>query len=127
MKNEDEKFLSQLIQRYKICRGIENCHAALESLINNTIGFANIKLNVGKDNPLSVMEMLCMTILAIGKNPDRCADLLCISVKTVTTYEKRIRTKLGAGNRTNAFYLAQIRGFISVVPSKCESEKSIIK
>lgn len=57
-------------------------------------------------NPLSLREMLCLLLLASGKNPPRCADILNISVNSVITYETRIRKKLGARTRTEALFLA---------------------
>jgi DNA-binding CsgD family transcriptional regulator len=50
--------------------------------------------------------MICLLLLASGKNPPRCADILNISVNSIMTYEMRIRKKLGAKNRTQALFLA---------------------
>lgn len=66
-------------------------------------------------NPLSLREMLCLVLLASGKNPPRCADLLNISPTSVMTYELRIRKKLKARNRTQAFFLALRYGYFKLV------------
>lgn len=72
-----------------------------------------LRLKLSSENPLTLREMTCLILLAMGKSPPQCADLLGISVRSVTTYEERIRKKLGARNRTHAFYLASIRGYFS--------------
>lgn len=66
-------------------------------------------------NPLSLREMVCLVLLASGKNPPRCADLLNISTTSVMTYELRIRKKLKARNRTQAFFLALLHGYFKLV------------
>ncbi len=66
-------------------------------------------------NPLTYREMVCMVLLAIGKNPDQCADIMGISTSSVLTYEKRVRDKLGARNRVHAFYMAIRCGYLKVI------------
>lgn len=79
---------------------------AIEELCLGIAQITKIKPNVSANNPLSLREMTCLILLAIGMNPARCADLLNISIHSLSTYEDRIRKKLGARNRTHAFYLA---------------------
>ena len=75
-------------------------------------------LEIAKDaqngNPLTPREMSCLMLLATGKNPEQCADLLKITYSSVVTYEKRIRQKLGAMNRAHAVYIAISRGFVKI-------------
>lgn len=68
-----------------------------------------------KDNPLTPREMSCLMLLATGKSPEQCGDLLNITYSSVVTYEKIIRQKLGARNRVNAFYTAICRGYLKVI------------
>lgn len=102
--------LQELIRQYKLS---EDDKSLLELVIANIVYISKLRPNM-KDKLLSPMELLCLILLTIGKNPDQCADLMGISVKTVRTYEQRARKKLGARNRTNALYLAQINGYISI-------------
>lgn len=71
--------------------------------------------NTKANNPLSLREMLCLLLLAMGKNPDRCADILNLTHHSVMTYEKRIRKKLEAKTRTHAFFIALQRGYFEVI------------
>lgn len=88
---------------------------SIELLCTGIARITQIKPNVSENNPLSVREMVCLILLAIGMNPAKCADLLNISPNSVATYEERIRRKLGAYNRTHAFYLATTRNYILFV------------
>lgn len=76
--------------------------------------YAGMTIDHSANNPLTVREMTCLILLANGKNPDQCADLLGISKRSVTTYEQRLREKLGAKNRTHALYLAASYGYIKL-------------
>lgn len=106
-----EKVLYDLIRTYKLSRNKD----VLEFLIACLVYVSKIKPNLTESNPLNLMEMLCMILLAIGKNPARCADFLGVSENSVKTYEQRMRKKLGAKNRLHAFYIAQRKGLLSVV------------
>ena len=79
---------------------------------------SNTNLEIAEDvqdeNPLTPREMSCLMLLATGKNPEQCADLLNITYASVVTYEKRIRQKLGARNRAHALYLVISRGFVKI-------------
>jgi len=81
------------------------------SLSNNHF---EIVPDMRKGNPLTAREMECLMLLAAGKSPEQCADLLNISYSSVITYEKRIRHKLGARNRVNAFYKAIYKGYLKI-------------
>lgn len=112
-QNDKEKVLLELINKVKrIGRSIPS--EMENQLIACFAYISKIRPNPGPDNPLSMRQMLCVILLAIGKNLERSADLLEISPKTVRTYEKQIRKKLGAINRTHAFYLALINSYITV-------------
>jgi DNA-binding CsgD family transcriptional regulator len=78
------------------------------------IGHLQIVHNLRKDNPLTAREMTCLMLLATGKNPEQCADLLNITYSSVLTYEKRIRQKLGVRNRVQAFYTALCKGYLKI-------------
>lgn len=88
---------------------------AVEELCLGIAQITKIKPNVSENNPLSLREMTCLILLAIGMNPARCSDLLNISINSLSTYEDRIRKKLGATNRTHAFYLASLHNYILFV------------
>lgn len=113
-KNDKDKTLLELISKIKrIDQSIPLSEA--ENLLIACIAYiSKIRPNPCPENPLSVIETLCIILLAIGKNPERSADLLGISPKTIRTYEQRIRDKLGARNRTHAFYLALTKGYITI-------------
>jgi len=85
--------------------------------LNTHLSMGHLKIipEVSENNPLTMREMTCLILLAAGKNPDQCADLLNITYSSVTTYEKRIRQKLGARNRAHAFYVALHKGFLKVI------------
>lgn len=87
----------------------------IELFCRDIARITQIKPNVSENNPLSMREMVCLILLASGMNPARCAELLNISSNSVATYEERIRRKLGAYNRTHAFYLAATRKYILLV------------
>jgi len=70
--------------------------------------------NPHPDNPLTMREMHCLMLLATGKNPDQCGDIMNITYSTVVTYEKTIRYKLGARNRVHAFYIAIRCGYFKI-------------
>jgi|GEM_PF-6390886 len=112
VKKEDEIMLRKLIKNYKSSNGSKD---SLELMVAGVTYVSKLKPNI-KDNILSLMETLCLILLAIGKNPYQCGNFLDISVKTVRTYEQRARKKLGAKNRVNAFYLAQMHGYVSFAP-----------
>lgn len=115
MKKEDEKILADLMKKYNFADRGKISNEDIEFVMASISYVLKVRPNLNSNNPLSIREILCLAFLAAGKNPDKCADLLGISAKTIKTYEQRIREKLGARNRTNALYLAQIRGFISIV------------
>lgn len=110
ISKKNDTHLHELIKQYKLS---DEDKSLLDLVIANIVYISKLRPNM-KDKLLSPMELLCLILLSIGKNPDQCADLMGISVKTVRTYEQRARKKLGAKNRTNAFYLAQINGYISI-------------
>ncbi len=66
-------------------------------------------------NPLSLREMLCLLLLAVGKNPARCGDILNLSYNSVATYETRIRKKLNAKTRTHALFIALQNGYFEIL------------
>ena len=74
----------------------------------------SVQVKFSLRNPLTLIEMACLTLLGTGKNPAQCADWLNLTEASVTTYEKRIRKKLGAHNRTHTLYLAIHRGYIKI-------------
>ncbi len=74
----------------------------------------NVQVKLSLKNPLTLVEMACLTLLGTGKNPAQCADILNLTEASLATYEKRIRKKLGAHNRTHALYLAIHRGYIKI-------------
>jgi DNA-binding CsgD family transcriptional regulator len=76
--------------------------------------YLEISKNVQDKNPLTPREMHCLMLLAMGKNPEQCADMLNLAHSSVITYEKRIRQKLGARNRVQAFYIAICRGYLQI-------------
>ncbi len=115
IKKDEEKVLSELIRKYKLAEGDQEPSSILDLLIASIVYFSKIRPNLNRENPLSIMEMLCQIFLATGKNPDRCADLLGISPNTIKTYEQRIREKLHAENRVHAFYIAQVKGYLTVI------------
>ncbi len=118
-----ESILNDLIKKYKSLHDPD----VLEFMVSCLFYVAKIKPHLCDDNPLNLMEMLCLILLAVGKNPDRCADLLGVSVNSIKTYEQRIRKKLGARNRLHAFYIAQMQGWISVERSKHEMHDMCVK
>lgn len=73
-----------------------------------------ISKNFQDKNPLTPREMSCLMLLATGKNPEQCGDILNIAYSSVITYERKIRQKLGARNRVHAFYLAIYRGYLQI-------------
>lgn len=115
MKKQDEKILADLLKRCAFANKGALSGEDIEFVMAAIAYLLKMRPNLVPGNPLSVREMLCLTLLATGKNPEQCADLLGISVKSVMTYEQRLRKKLGAKNRTNAFYIAQVRGYISII------------
>lgn len=114
VKNKHEDYAGNLIREYMPAKNTRPSADALMVLISNILTLSKLKPNLRSDNPLTVAEMVCMILLAMGKNPDQCADFLKVSVETIRTFEQRIRKKLGAKNRTNAFYIAFIQGYITV-------------
>src|SRR4051812_21007103 len=97
MKKEDEKLIAELIKKYKISE--KNTEDEDVRFVMKAIAFV-LKVEANREkNKLSIQETLCLMLLSSGENPDKCADLLGISAKTVTTYEQRYRKKLGAKNR----------------------------
>lgn len=82
-----------------------------------TIPGTNLRVLLGTcpENPLAYREMMCLVLLATGKTPEQCADILTVSVQTVATYEKRIREKLGTRNRINSLYFAIRKGYLSIL------------
>jgi DNA-binding NarL/FixJ family response regulator len=82
------------------------------SFLNMLVYFSDLTPNYSVKNPLSVQEVTCLILLSLGLKPEQCSELMGIATKTLMTYEQRIRKKLGASNRTNAFYLAQKKEFI---------------
>lgn len=117
MRKEDDKLLADLFNKYQSVEDTDllaDSKRMLELLFASITYTSGIRPNLQLQSPLSIKETLCLILLAVGKTPDQCADLLGLSAKSVGTYEKRIRHKLGARNRLNAFYLAQLHGYLSV-------------
>lgn len=98
------------VEKIKSNKGTDFSKVTLAGLAH----YAGMTIDHSSNNPLTVREMTCLILLANGKNPDQCADLLGISKSSVTTYEQRLREKLGAKNRTHALYLAVSYGYIKL-------------
>jgi DNA-binding NarL/FixJ family response regulator len=112
---DNELFLSKLIKKYKSDKKKSLTSNSHERVISGVIYTSSLKPNIKADNPLTMMEMLCLIFLVSGKEKRTCAKLLSKSEHTIKTYEQRIREKLMAKNRANAFYIALSKGYISLV------------
>lgn len=120
MPINNEKTLDELFQKYTLSEknpdkknsALKN---AIELVISTLICEFRLKPNIDDDSPLSIKEVFSMILLAAGESVPRCAKLIGISPKSMKTYERRIRRKLSAKNRTNAFYIAQVKGYISLI------------
>lgn len=119
MKKEDEKAIAEFIRKHKLLNKSKTND--INDIINASIIYlSGLRPNITSDNPLSTMQMYCLMLLATGRNPDQCADLLGISVHSVTKHEKRLRRKLGAKDRTHAYHLALRNNYISIINIKQE-------
>lgn len=110
MNKEDESLITQIAKKYKFDQSL----ALSEAFVASIVYVSKLRPHIVKENPLSVREMVCMSLMTVTKNIHHCATLLNISPQTITTYEKRIRQKLGARNRTQALYIALRRGYLSL-------------
>lgn len=111
MNKQEENFLKNIFKNIRLSSDDNLIEVAFDALAC----MSKLKPNVSKkDNPLTRREMMCLILLAIGNNPDKCADMLGITTNSVTTYEQRIRKKLGARNRTHALYLASVKRYILI-------------
>lgn len=72
--------------------------------------------DIHKSNPLSLREMICLLLLASGKNTLHCADLMNVSAESIRAYIKRINKKLHVNNRTQAFFKALQIGCFEIIP-----------
>lgn len=115
MYKHNENLFTELVKKCKKEKLDTSSKEFLDVLVTSIVYLSKLRPHLAPDNPLSFREMLCLILLSVGKNPDQCGDLLGISAESVRSYEKRIRRKLGARNRTHAFYLASVKGFIQVV------------
>lgn len=115
MQKIDENSLMELIKNDKSAGNKKNSKEFLDMMIASIAYASKLRPHLVPDNPLSMREMMCLILLSVGKNPDQCGDLLGITAMSVRSYEKRIRRKLGARNRTHAFYLASVKGFIQLI------------
>jgi LuxR family transcriptional activator of conjugal transfer of Ti plasmids len=61
---------------------------------------------------LSQREVQCLTWAARGKTVAETSDILGLSARTITFHQENARTKLGAGNITQAVAVAVRRGLI---------------
>lgn len=89
----------------------DNLVAILVEVLAEELG---ITPGPAESNPLSLREMLCLILLAIGKSPEQCAVILNITANTFSSYLKRIHKKLRARNRTQAFFIALQRGYLQI-------------
>lgn len=109
---KNEKALARLIKEYRSFEkkiNTENIEELIICCVSETL---NLIPNPTKSNPLSMMEMLCLIFIFAGKEPHECAKVLNISEQSIRTYVQRARHKLKAKNRTNAFYIALVNGYI---------------
>lgn len=97
----------------KLSIGNDNSHDGVIMQLRDSV--VHIYFDACSFNPLTYREMVCMVLLAIGKNPEQCADIMGISTSSVVTYEKRVREKLSARNRVQAFYMAIRAGYLKVI------------
>ena len=109
-----ENSLIEIIKKYKTSDDSKKSKECLDIMVASIAYISKLRPHFAPDNPLSIREMMCLILLSVGKNPDQCGDLLGITAMSVRSYEKRIRRKLGARNRTHAFYLAAVKGFIQL-------------
>lgn len=115
MHKLNENALIELIKKYQTAGDNKKSKEFLDIMVASIAYASKLRPHLAPDNPLSIREMMCLILLSVGKNPDQCGDLLGITAESVRSYEKRIRRKLGARNRTHAFYLASVKGFIQLV------------
>ncbi len=115
MPEDNEKLLSTLIKKYRSDEKKSHTNGARERIVSGVTYTSSLRPNAKDDNPLSMMEMLCLIFMVSGKEREKCAKLLNISQKTIKTYEQRIRAKLQAKNRANALYIALAKGYISLI------------
>ncbi len=121
------EFCKNTVQKFKLPQRKYNRsinHNLIKTMVENIVYDSGIRhnlrwsetkksLNIKKKSP-SFSEIMCLTLLATGRNPAQCADLLGIKEATVFTHEKRLRNKLGEKNRLHAFYLAIYNGYLSI-------------
>ena len=115
MRRSDETILLNLFNKYKRDDCEVGHQALLGTLTEIIIFMAGIRPVSHPHNPLSAREMFCLILLAIGKTPDQCADMLQVTIADIFAYEKKMRKKLDAKNRTHAFYMALSRGYIALI------------
>lgn len=111
----EEKALAELFQKFRLDDRRAIAGNIKDIIITAITCIAKLQPNLTPDNPLTLLEMIYLILLVTGKNPDQCADLLGVEMVTVQNTEKRIRKKLGARNRTHAFYIASVRGFLTFI------------
>ncbi len=111
MLEDDKQLLSKFIREYEN----KSSPSAHELVISSVSYASKLRPNLRDDNPLTMMEMLCLIFMVAGEGKKSCAKLLSKSEHTIKTYEQRIRDKLMVKNRANAFYSALSKGYISVV------------
>ncbi len=112
IKTQEDKLLLERIRRYRATSKSSLPDDVAQHIVQHITGISNIKPNLCDDNPLSIMEMLCLILLTMGYVPKTCAKFLDVKLGTIKTYEERLRYKLSAKNRTHAFYLTLIKGYL---------------
>lgn len=74
-----------------------------------------IEICLKENNPLNLRETVCLLILANGKNPDRCADVMNTSTSIVLNAMKSIHKKLNVRNQIQAFFKTLQCGYIQII------------
>jgi DNA-binding CsgD family transcriptional regulator len=114
MKKEEEKIISEFVKKHQFFKKSKS--EDIRDLKTASIVYlSGMRPNISPDNPLTTMQMFCLMLLSTGTKAKKCADILGLTVNTVQTYEKRLREKLGAKDRTHALVLACRRNYLTIL------------
>jgi DNA-binding CsgD family transcriptional regulator len=93
------------------CGECENLYYGLAQLFQRKAGMG---LNFTRENPLAVMEMVCLALRILGNDHQEIADALRLKPSTIRTHEERVRKKLKVHSLAQATYIALKKNYLRI-------------